>query len=158
MNMDKERVANANAIRFRRHLDPEKKGEAERVMNSEAVRNSKLIDPVLRPSERETDDAAMLNCRSTQGTVRKCEENALEMQRRTEITELLIHERPTLQGRPTLYSDIFKSTAKRYDRRVTRRPFCLLFMTKKIELLKLSISMLLCFRKKRIHHRIDSLQ
>ncbi|VDN39125.1 unnamed protein product, partial [Gongylonema pulchrum] len=62
---------------------------------------------------------------------------------------------PVFQGRPMSYSDIAKSFAMRYDRRVAQRPDYLLFMAKKIELLRLSSNISLCLRKKKIRNRND---
>ncbi|VDN22693.1 unnamed protein product [Gongylonema pulchrum] len=176
----RERGTNSTAMQVWRQTDVEYRTQ-ERRANSEAMRNRRLTDPAYRGRERETNNTAMRNRRSTQETVREREQNALRMQRRREVMELRVQEQtrrqesrqqrsvystavfsyenvikegPT-QGRPMSYSDICKSFAMRYDRRVARRPDYLLFMAKKIELLKLSSNMSVCLRKKRICNRTD---
>ncbi|VDN17619.1 unnamed protein product [Gongylonema pulchrum] len=62
---------------------------------------------------------------------------------------------PVFPGRPMSYSDIAKSFAMRYDRRVAQRRDYLLVMAKKTELLRLSSNMSLCLRKKKIRNRND---
>ncbi|VDN22144.1 unnamed protein product [Gongylonema pulchrum] len=62
---------------------------------------------------------------------------------------------PLFCGRPMSYSDTAKSFAMRYDRRVANRPDYLLFMAKKIELMKLSSNMAICLRKKKVRDRTD---
>ncbi|VDN18611.1 unnamed protein product [Gongylonema pulchrum] len=62
---------------------------------------------------------------------------------------------PVFQGHPLSYSDIAKSFAVRYGRRVAQRPDYLLFMAKKIELLRLSSNISLCLRKRKIRNRND---
>lgn len=61
--------------------------------------------------------------------------------------------KPMHDGREISYSDIVKSMAMRYDRRVSERGDLLLFMAKKLELLKLYNNIGICLRKKSMQGR-----
>lgn len=55
---------------------------------------------------------------------------------------------PYFNGKPIPYSEVTKSMAMRYDRRVASRGDYLLFMAKKLELIKLNNNIGICLRKK----------
>lgn len=57
---------------------------------------------------------------------------------------------PIFNGKPIPYSEVAKSIAMRYDRRAAMRPDYLLYMAKKLELLKLRSNVNVCLRKKNL--------
>jgi hypothetical protein len=59
---------------------------------------------------------------------------------------------PHINGKPISYSEVAKSIAMRYDSRAVGRSDYILFMAKKLELLKMTGNISICLRKKRLNN------